>query len=102
MHNKSILHKDLKQENFWIRRKKKNFMVYIIDFGLSKRFKNSKTGNIPFNKGKQLTGTVRYANIYTHLVKEQSIRDNLESIGYILIYFLTGNLPWSGIQGKTK
>ena len=78
-------------------------LVYLVDFGLSKCFWNPDTNtHIPYRKGKYLTGTPRYASIRNHKGCEQSRRDDLESIGYILIYFLLGNLPWQNMTGKTK
>ena len=103
IHAKNFLHRDIKPDNFLIGLGKKAHLIYMIDFGLAKRFRNAKTGDhIPYRDGKSLTGTARYASVNTHLGLEQSRRDDMEGIGYVLMYFLKGKLPWMGLQAKTK
>lgn len=58
----------MKPDNFLMGLGKKGNLVYIIDFGLAKKYRDARTHqHIPYRENKNLTGTARYASINTHL-----------------------------------
>jgi serine/threonine protein kinase len=104
VHSRRIIHCDIKPGNFAIGRDdNKSHIIYIIDFGFAKKFWNPTTKcHIPFIKGKRLTGTAKYSSINTLSGYEPSRRDDLESIAYLIIYFIKGRLPWQGLRHTNK
>ena len=103
IHDKHIIHRDIKPDNFVMGAKANNAHLYLLDFGLAKKYRSSRTLlQYPLIKKKKLTGTARYASIHALEELEQSRRDDLESVGYVLMYFLRGSLPWQGLKVKSK
>ena len=103
IHSRKILHRDMKPDNFVMGRGDKSHIVYLIDFGLSKKYWSSRLNkHIPYSTNKKLTGTARYASINALSGCEQGRRDDLESIGYIIMYFIRGSLPWQGLKINNK
>ena len=103
LHNKHIIHRDLKPDNFVVGLDNLSHNIFLLDFGLSKKYRSSKTlKQIPFNNIEKIIGTVRYNSINANEGFEQSRRDDLESAGYVLIYFIKGKLPWQGMPANNK
>jgi serine/threonine protein kinase len=102
LHSRNLLHRDIKPDNFCMGTMNKKNMLYILDFGLAKKYVMANGRHIPYKEGKNLTGTARYASVNTHIGLEQACRDDMESIAYVALYCLKGTLPWQGQKGGTK
>ena len=103
IHNCNIIHRDIKPANIAIGRDEKSKYIYLLDFGLSKKYRSSKTKkHFPFVKNKKLIGNARYSSINALNGGTQSRRDDLESLGYLLIYLILGRLPWQGYISHSK
>jgi len=103
VHTRTFLHRDIKPENLLTGPGGLDGReVFLVDYGLCKRFRMQTHDHIPYREGKRLTGTVRYASIHTHLGEEQSRRDDLESLGYVMVYLIKRKLPWMNAGGASK
>lgn len=107
-----ILHRDLKPENFLISNSD-NKDLFLIDFGMAKRFLDNNGQHIPLKKNRPFRGTYNFCS--KNMIKgyESSRRDDLESLLYVLVYLNRGNeifllnfflgfLPWQSISGDHK
>ncbi|KAN0121035.1 Protein kinase-like domain containing protein [Russula decolorans] len=98
LHDHHYVHLDVKPDNFMIGTGDRSSRVFLIDFGLTRLFRNPATRkHITQFKGLNITGTVRYSSINSHLRLTQSRHDDLESLAYAIVYLVKGRLPWQGI-----
>jgi serine/threonine protein kinase len=101
LHACNFLHRDVKPENFCMGLGSKARMVHLLDFGLAKKFREKNMKHISYREGKKVVGSLRYASRSAHLGFEQGRRDDLESLGYVLVYLLKGTLPWQILEKTT-
>ena len=102
VHSRKFIHRDIKPDNFLIGLNDPH-IIYLIDFGLSKKYQSTKSGkHILYSESKKFTGTIVYGSVNSLKCREQSRRDDLESIGYMLIYFMKGRLPWQSVKVDNK
>ena len=99
LHSRSLLHRNLEPRNCLVHSR----LVHLIDFALCKQYQDrSSQQHIPYAEGKTTVGHARFASVSAMLGIEQSSRDDLEALGYMLIYFLRGHLPWQGLQANNN
>ena len=98
IHSKTLIHRDIKPENFLIGYKNPN-IIYLTEFGLCAKFCSSKTKKhiLPGFRG-TFTGTLRYSSANAQRGNQQSRRDDLESLGYTILFFMKGSLPWMNLE----
>lgn len=103
IHSRDLVHRDVKPANFVMGVGKSSSVINVIDFGLAKKFRDPRTTmHIPYEQDEQhRVGTSLFASIHTHNSIECSRRDDLESLAYMLIYFVRGSLPWRRLHGET-
>ncbi|CAE7235975.1 unnamed protein product, partial [Symbiodinium natans] len=102
LHSLGFVHRDIKAENFLIGWKSSRRMLYAIDLGLARPWRESSGAHVPYKDGKKLVGTARFSSVTSHLGVAQSRRDDVEALAYLLLYLRRGRLPWQGLGTATE
>lgn len=101
IHDCGILHRDCKLKNYLLG-PENDGSIYLIDFGLSGRWRTRSGEHIAFQDHLPPYGTMRYAPVAVHQGLEQGRKDDLEALGYMLIYLARGDLPWQSLWHEDK
>ncbi|KAG5991558.1 hypothetical protein E4U54_003862 [Claviceps lovelessii] len=101
IHDKGYLHCDVKPDNFLLGIGRQGNVIYTIDFGLAREFDEESDGQ-GIRDHRPFGGTTRYASMNNHKQLPQSRADDLESLGYVLLYFARGFLPWQGLKASNR
>ena len=97
------MHRDIKPDNFLIGLGEESTVIYMIDYGLCKRYRDPNTQeHMYYRTDKNMIGTARYASVNAHLGIEQARRDDIEGILYLALYFMKNPLPWQGLSGTRQ
>ncbi|CAD8086553.1 unnamed protein product [Paramecium sonneborni] len=98
LHKHNVIHRDIKPENILVGKEDEENQLFIVDFGISKFYKDENESHISLREKQPFIGTTRYASVNAHKGLSLSRRDDMESLGYMLIYLLKGQLPWQNLQ----
>ena len=102
LHQKLLVHRDIKPDNFIFGQNNNKTKLYLIDFGFTRRYTNDNEIHIPIRENCSLLGTPNFVSLSVHKGCEASRRDDLESVVLIMIYLNTGSLPWLEENNLTK
>ncbi len=97
VHKAGIVHRDIKPANLLMDYTFPHGKIHLVDFGLSKQYRDNNGNHLPYKTGLMRVGSLRYMSKYTHQGVEASRRDDLYSLIYVLIYLYVGDLPWKGV-----
>ena len=101
VHSKNFLHRDIKPGNFLVGNPDSS-QIYLIDFGNARKYRSSRTGkHLKYNKTNIIFGTISFLSLNVLKGIEQTRKDELESLGLIIIFLYTGKLPWTELKFKT-
>jgi len=103
MHRKNFIHRDISPANFLMGLGEKAKHVHLIDFGLSKQYRIAfSKQHIPYREGDTFTGSFEFLSLNAQRGVEQSRRDDLESLAYVLMHFQRGGLPWESVEAASE